>query len=227
MEFKENQVYEILLEHIVPSETLIREIDGATLNDLKESIRQFGVLQPILIRPLETDNKFEIVFGNHRFYAVKLLGLKTIPAQIKKIGSVDSLLFGITENIQRLSMDAVREGELYSKILEETNIKFLSEKLGKSVRYIQGRISLYQNLNPDLKKELGNKLTIQCAIRLSSLPNEAQKIVFEEIEKNREMLESRYKPPRYGSGDGWGDYDPNKCTCPKCGSKHIKGVNSA
>lgn len=221
---KTEEIFEIPLNQIQPSQDLIRDMDGAILNDLRESIKVYGVLQPILVRPIpEKFNQFEIICGNHRFYAAKGACLKTIPARIKKVGKYDALLIAITENVQRLSMNPIREGELYSKL--PWDCKVLSEKLGKSVTYIRGRISLYKNLVPKLQDKVGEKLTLSSAVALSKIPRNKQIEVFEEIERTKNTIENEAMPknPSYGTyGDsGWSRF----CICPKCGSKHEKGVS--
>ena len=215
-------IIEIPLSQIIPSKILIRDIEGDVVNDLRESIRQFGVLQPIMVRPVE-NGFFEIIFGNHRYFAAKGAGLKTIPAQVKQLSEEESILLGLSENIQRLQMNPLREGELYVKLSGSYDLKTLSVKLGKSMSYLQGRIQLYKNLHTDLRKELGCRLTTSTAIQLCKLPKEKQVVVFQEVERTKESLENQFSlhNPSFGGGCGWSD----NCHCPKCGSVHVKGVN--
>jgi len=231
-----NSIIEIPLENILFSEDMIREIDGAVINDLRESIKKHGLLQPILVRPLE-NTKFEIVFGHHRYLAVKGAGLKTISAQIKKMTKRESLLVSISENVQRLEMNPLKEGEIYSKLyhnyygttdqrVKHHGLKWLAEDIGKSVEYIRGRMSLYEKLVPELKSELRKNLTISSAISISKLPKKNQVIVFKEIERTKESLHKEYREKRKSMLGGYGGGSwSNNCQCPKCGGVHEKGRN--
>jgi ParB family chromosome partitioning protein len=231
------EVIEISLEKIQFSKDMIREIDGTVINDLRESIKRHGVLQPILVRPLD-NGTFEVVFGHHRVIAAKGAELKTIPAQIKTMSKKDSLLLSISENVQRLEMNPMKEGEVYSKLYHEYygttdqrvthhGLKWLAEDVGKSVNYIRGRISLYEKLVPELKDELGKNLTISSAISISKLPKKSQVTVFKEIEYAKEGIKKEYREKKknlLGGGYGAGSWS-NYCTCPKCGGVHEKGRN--
>lgn len=228
------EVMELPLEKIEFSKDMIREIDGTVINDLRESIKRHGVLQPILVRPLD-NGKFEVVFGHHRVIASKGAELKTIPSQIKEMSQKDSLLLSISENVQRLEMNPMKEGEVYSKLyhnyygtvdprVTHHGLKWLAEDVGKSVNYIRGRISLYEKLVPELKSELGKNLTISSAISISKLPKKNQVVVFKEIERTKESIQKEYsekKKSMFGSCgySSWSNY----CTCPKCGGVHEKG----
>lgn len=216
-------IYKLPLKLIDPSPLPIRDIEGGTVNDLRESIKNFGVLQPILVRP--KDGRYEIVFGNHRFYAAKVAGLTSIPAQVRPLDSGESLLLAVTENVQRLEMNPIKEGEVYNKLVGLYSLSDLAIKLGKGKQYLRGRISLYKNLHSELKKEVGKKLTMSSAIQISKLPLGKQKEVFEEIERTKETLQNKYKDSSlvYGGGNGWADF----CKCQKCGGVHRKGENYA
>lgn len=208
----------IPLSQIDPSSSPIRDIDPDALSDLTDSVATRGILQPILVRP--QDDRFEVVFGNHRYYAAKRAGLPEIPCLVRTLDDVESIFLSLSENIQRADMNPVKEGEAYKKLLKNYPIKELSERLGKSVSYIQGRIKISDGLHPDLIKEIGCELTIGSAIQLSGLPRAKQLEVFDQIKKYKDN-------PGGGSGfGGMGVYpgnDPNYCTCPKCGVKHPRG----
>lgn len=110
---------ELEVNRIDYSRTMLREIDGQTINDLKESIKQHGVLQPIVVF-LNEKQKYEVVCGNHRLCAVKGLGLKTIPAIVKSLSlPEDAVFLALNENIQRFEMNPLREGEVYASLVEK------------------------------------------------------------------------------------------------------------
>ena len=211
---------------ILPPEEKIRDIDSTTLAELKESIKAFGVLQPILVRPI--GKRFEIIFGYHRFLATKGLGLTHIPAQIKDVDDQTALLMGVIENIHRLELNPIREGEIYSKLLTTKKITELSRLLGKTDVYIKGRVSIAKNLHPSLKVELGNRLTIGFATKLSRATPKNQMIIFDQVERIRDEWAKRYIPKEqahYGASRG-NQHDFSICTCDRCGAIHKRGVDT-
>jgi ParB family chromosome partitioning protein len=222
------EINKIPLELIDPPDTKIRDIDPSTLADLKESIKQFGVLQPILVRPRENTTHYQVIFGYHRFLAAKGVGLTEIPAQIKNVNRETALLMAVTENIHRLEMNPLKEGELYERLIGYYGGKELSRLLGKSEVYIKGRLDLYQKLHPDLRIEIGKRLTLGLAIRLSTVwpPNQQLK-VFDEIEKSKKIIETKYVPRGHKScGTHFGKAYNHICTCDRCGAVHVRGVDT-
>jgi len=216
------------LELIDPPDTKIRDIDPSTLNDLKLSIQQFGVLQPILVRPRENSNHYQVIFGYHRYLAAIGIGLKEIPAQVKKVDCQTALLMSVTENIHRIEMNPIKEGELYEKLLQYYKSQELSKLLGKTECYIKGRLGLYRNLHQDLRCEIGKRLTIGLAIRLSTVwPPKQQLKVFDEIEQNKKLIEDKYVPKgRKHMGSHIGTKFDHRCTCNRCGAVHLRGVDT-
>jgi len=214
---------EISVDLIDYSEFMVREIDGQTINDLKESIKKHSVLQPILVFRNEKTDRFQVICGNHRLCAAKGLGLKTIPAIIKVLNSSDDAVFlSLTENVQRFEMNPIREGEIYSHLLEKDRypIEMLVERLGKSKFYINSRISIFKNLHEDLKVALGKTLTLTNATSLSRLPKTEQLEIFNQI---RKLANTKPENPNKSP---WGLSESSPyCICDKCGAKHLKGVS--
>jgi len=202
----------------------LREIDGGTINDLRISIKKVGVLQPILVRPIQ--DRYRIVFGNHRYYAAKGAELTEIPATIKNLNSDEARLLSLTENIQRLEMNPIKEGEAYQKLLSNKfySTTDLAEAIGKSPSHIKGRIKLYTNLHPQLKNEIGKTLTITNAVHLSKHTRSRQLELFEEIRKGKELLKRPSNKPHFGFGGSVPSGTPSFCICPRCGVKHLKGI---
>ena len=214
---------EIAIDRVDYSRTMLREIDGQTIADLKESIKKHGVLQPIIVF-LNEKQRYEVICGNHRLCAAKGVGLKTIPFIIRQVGPHDALILALNENIQRLELNPFREGEIYVSLLEEYSIDVLCEKLGKSRFYVEGRVKLFKNLHADLKNQVGKTLTLTNGLSLARLPQGQQLEVYQKIVKNLNV-----HPPtdmRFAGGGGgvlWNDSP--YCTCEKCGAKHLKGVS--
>lgn len=103
-----------------------------TLEELASSIRELGIIQPITVRKLDF-NKFQLVSGERRFRASKLVGLETIPAYIRIANDQESLEMALVENIQRQDLDPIEIALSYQRLTDEINItqEKLSERVGK------------------------------------------------------------------------------------------------
>ena len=103
-----------------------------TLRELASSIRELGVIQPITVRKLDF-NKFQLVSGERRFRASKLIGLKTIPAYIRIANDQESLEMALVENIQRQDLDPIEIALSYQRLIDEINLtqEQMSERVGK------------------------------------------------------------------------------------------------
>jgi len=103
------------------------------LRELASSIRELGVIQPITVRKLE-GSKFQLVSGERRFRASKLIGLKTIPAYIRLANDQEMLEMALVENIQRKDLDPIEVALSYKRLLEEINLtqEELSKRVGKN-----------------------------------------------------------------------------------------------
>lgn len=103
-----------------------------TLKELASSIRELGVIQPITVRKLAF-NKYQLVSGERRFRASKLIGLKTIPAYIRIANDQESLEMALVENIQRQDLDPIEIALSYQRLIDEINLtqEQMSERVGK------------------------------------------------------------------------------------------------
>lgn len=104
-----------------------------TLRELASSIRELGVIQPITVRKIAF-NKYQLVSGERRFRASKLIGLETIPAYIRIANDQESLEMALVENIQRQDLDPIEIALSYQRLIEEIQItqEALSERVGKN-----------------------------------------------------------------------------------------------
>ncbi|MEX2349876.1 MAG: ParB/RepB/Spo0J family partition protein [Flavobacteriaceae bacterium] len=104
-----------------------------TLQELASSIKELGVIQPITVRKLDF-NKFQLVSGERRFRASKLVGLKTIPAYIRIANDQESLEMALVENIQRQDLDPIEIALSYSRLIEEIQLtqEEMSSRVGKN-----------------------------------------------------------------------------------------------
>lgn len=113
------------------------------LEELAASIREHGVLQPILVRPIGP-NQYQIVAGERRWRASRLAGLASIPALIEEIDDDTALEISIIENLQREDLTPLDEAAMYDRMVHEHgySIRKLAEKLGKDKGYLENRLRL-------------------------------------------------------------------------------------
>jgi ParB family chromosome partitioning protein len=118
-------------------------IDQAGLDDLTASVREHGVLQPILVRPLP-NNRYQLIAGERRWRAAIAAGLEAIPALIEEIDDDTALEIAIIENLQREDLSPLDEATIYDKMIKEHgySIRRLAQKLGKDKGYLENRLRL-------------------------------------------------------------------------------------
>ncbi len=115
-------------------------IDPEKVRELAESIREKGLLQPVLLRP--SNGRFEMVAGDRRYLAHKLLNLKTIKAIVRELDDRETVVIRATENLQRVDLTPSEEGQVYLALKEEGGLstKEIAKQTGKShntvVRYM-------------------------------------------------------------------------------------------
>lgn len=114
-----------------------------SLNELASSIRELGIIQPITVRKLDF-NKYQLVSGERRFRASKIVGLGTIPAYIRIANDQESLEMALVENIQRQDLDPIEIALSYQRLIEE--IQVTQEKLSDRVGKKRSTISNYLRL---------------------------------------------------------------------------------
>lgn len=109
-----------------------KKFDEDALIELSESIKQFGVLQPLLVT--EKDDYFEIIAGERRWRAAKLAGLKEVPVIVKKLTEQEIMEISLIENIQREDLNPIEEAQAYKRLLTEFNLKQdeVAERVSKS-----------------------------------------------------------------------------------------------
>ena len=117
--------------------------EPGALSELSASIREHGVLQPILVRPLGS-NRYQLVAGERRWRASKEAGLATIPALVEELDDDTSLEISIIENLQREDLSPLEEAGMYDRMVREHgySIRKLAEKLGKDKGYLENRLRL-------------------------------------------------------------------------------------
>ena len=179
------------------------EFSQESLEALSSSIKEKGVLQPILVRQKENeDDAYEIIAGERRYLAAKLAGLKTIPAVVKNLNDSETLEIALIENVQRENLSAIEEAKGYFKLIDEYayNQEGLAKTIGKSRSYIANTLRLL-NLPPKVQQlVLEGKLSAGHARALIGLENAtelAEIIVRKGLSvREAERLASENKPPK-------------------------------
>ena len=134
----ENEIMYIKLDDIIPNRFQPREIfDEEELNKLAESIRQHGVIEPILVRPVS--NKYEIIAGERRYKASVLAGLTKIPAVVRQLDDKESSIIAFIENEHRSDVSAIEEARTMERILKSNNMT--QEELAKELGVNQSTIA--------------------------------------------------------------------------------------
>ena len=113
------------------------------LEELAASIREHGVLQPILVRPMGAD-RYQLVAGERRWRAARRAGLPTIPALVEELDDDAALEIAVIENLQREDLSPLEEAAMYEKMVTEHgySIRKLAQKLGKDKGYLENRLRL-------------------------------------------------------------------------------------
>jgi len=123
---------------------LNERIEVGDLTALAESIRQVGVLEPLLVRPIAEGQKFEVIAGRRRFEAAKMAGLQQIPVIIKDMDDLTALRASFDENEARKSANPVEQGAQCSKLLLRLqDIREVADTIGRSTQWVKSRIEAY------------------------------------------------------------------------------------
>jgi len=189
VEFVDTSIIEqIEIKMIHPSSFAVRDKFQKYCEDdesLIISIREHGLIQPILIRPLS--HGFEIVAGHRRYQACKSLRWRFIPCKICEMTNKQAFEIQLSENIQRKSMDPIEEAEAFRRYVIDFGwggVSDLAKKIGKSEEYVSHRIQLLKLSEETQKKIASSMLNVSKAIEISTIPIEKQSQIVGEIITN-------------------------------------------
>ena len=118
--------------------------EQSALDELSASIKEHGILQPVLLRPFGEAGRYQLIAGERRWRAAKLAGLDSIPAMIEEIDDDTALEIAIIENLQREDLSPLEEATMYERMVKEHgySIRRLAQKLGKDKGYLENRLRL-------------------------------------------------------------------------------------
>ena len=171
----ETKINKLLLSEIIPNKYQPRKnFDDENLNDLTNSIKERGVIQPIIVRKSSNDNsKYEIIAGERRWLAARKAGLHDIPVVLTDVDDLKSLEFAIVENVQRHDLNPLEEAQGYKRLIDEFSYdqEKVSKFIGKSRSYITNSLRLLNLPQEVLKFVEEQKITAGHAKILVGLEN--------------------------------------------------------
>ena len=158
-----------------------KEFDGEKLDELAQSIKEHGVIQPIIVRQSPVIG-YEILAGERRYRASLLAGLRSIPAVVKQLSDQEMMVQSIIENLQRENLNPIEEARAYESLVEKgfTHAE-IADKMGKSRPYISNSIRLLSLPEQILSEVENGKLSQAHARSLVGLNKEQQDYFFQRI----------------------------------------------
>ena len=181
-----------------------KNFNKESLEELTNSIREQGVIQPIIVRPHKSlEGKYEIIAGERRWLAFQNAGLHEVPVVVIDVNDVKSLEFSIIENVQRQDLDPIEEARGYQRLVDDFNYNHdkLSKFIGKSRSYIANSLRLLSLKEEILLMVEQGKLSAGHARTLIGLQNSvdlAKKIVQKKLSvRQAETLARQFKNKKF------------------------------
>lgn len=198
-----NQVLDIPTEELQPNPLQPRGvITPESLTDLINSIREHGIIEPLIIA--KTPAGYQIIAGERRWRAAKIIGLKTVPAIIKKTNPKQMLEMAIIENVQREDLTALDRAKAFQQLQEEfeLSISEIAERIGKSIAYVSNSLRLL-SLPDAVKDGLLSGLISEGHARAIAGLKDQQKIIqlYKQILKEKASVRRAEELARAGKGE--------------------------
>jgi len=208
LESSENKLKNIPVYKILPNPHQPRhDMDKDKLESLANSIKEYGILQPLVIQKIAGD-QYELIAGHRRLAAAKLAGLVSVPAILRPAEKSKKLEIALIENVQRQNLNHIEEAETFKKLIEEffLDIEDIAKKAGKSNRFVQLSLK-FLNLPDEIKQglEKGKIGRSHAVIFLSIKENKAQVNLYQKTiaqawsarELERNIKEHQQKNEKY------------------------------
>ena len=178
-----------------------KKFDETSLNELTESIKSRGIIQPIIVRNSNVNSKYEIIAGERRWLAAQKAGLHEVPIVVIEADDKKALEFGIVENVQRHDLNAIEEAEGYKRLIDEFSYdqEQVAKFIGKSRSHITNSLRLLSLPNEVIEFVKENKISPGHAKILVGLENcqlISKKIISKKLSvRQTESLVRAYKTP--------------------------------
>ena len=143
---KNEQVHKLAIDSLSPNVDQPRKaFDEVALKELSESIKRHGIVQPLVVQPLE-EGKYEIIAGERRFRAAQKAGLKSVPAIIRSAKAQERLEIALIENVQRVDLSPLEQAVSIARLHEQFNLPYaeVAQRLGKAETTVSNIIRLLQ-----------------------------------------------------------------------------------
>jgi ParB family chromosome partitioning protein len=196
---QKDQVQEVLISEIIPNQYQPRSVfDEGKLHELAATIKEHGVIQPVVLRPF--NGKYEIIAGERRWRACSYLGWEKIPAMIRNLDDDQTASFALIENLQREELTPIEEAMAYSRLIDIHGLtqEELAQKLGRGQSTIANKLRLLK-LPPVVQSAiLEKKITERHARALIILRDskKQEKLLEEIIEKQLNVKQTEKKIQR-------------------------------
>ncbi len=178
-----------------------KKFDETSLNELSDSIKSRGIIQPIIVRDSDGNSKYEIIAGERRWLAAQKAGLHEVPIVVIEADDKKALEFGIVENVQRHDLNAIEEAEGYKRLIDEFSYdqEQVAKFIGKSRSHITNSLRLLSLPDEVIEFVKENKISPGHAKILVGLENcqlISKKIISKKLSvRQTESLVRAYKTP--------------------------------
>ena len=213
--YEKENLKHINISQIIPNKDQPRKkFNQKELDELSESIKTQGILQPIVVRK-KSDNSFEIIAGERRWRAAQIAGLHEVPTIVKQLSDSQVIQAALIENIQRENLNPVEEAKAYKSILNSNEISSenLSKIIGKSRSHISNIVRLLELDTKILEFIESGKLSMGHARALIGVPdaiNLAKEIIDKKLSvRDAEKNTSKYKKSKNLNKTSKNNKDPN------------------
>jgi len=164
---------DLLIDEIVPNRLQPRKhFNDKQLEELENSIREHGVIQPIIVQ--KGQNSYELIVGERRWRASKKVGLKKIPAIVRETSDTESLALALIENLNRQDLNPIEEADAYARLAKDFKLtqEKISQRMGKSRESVANAMRLLKLPRQVQEDMIGGRLTMGHGRALLGLKNE-------------------------------------------------------
>ncbi len=175
---KDGKLREIEINDVVFNPRQPRQIlNDQKLEELASSIKEHGVVQPIVVRQLE-NGKYELIAGQRRWWACKELGMEKIPAVIREYGDLEAAAVALIENVQRENLNPLEEARAYKVLMEDFGLtqENVSQRVGKSRPFVGNMVRLLTLPEQVQQMIIENKLSVGHARAILGLEKEEKQV---------------------------------------------------